>query len=249
MATMYQEMTATLPLSERASVRSEPRHALWWHTAGLTVTTALVLFCIAFVDRPVAIWIHERIGARAAVLDHLLDLPIVMTPPLIIYVIVYAIRRTFARRMSVHEHVWFVIATTFVVGLEFKNILKVGFGRTWPTLTPADASDFILPGGGGRGFIADGSFGFYPFAGTKPFTAFPSGSLAIPLATCVQLWVLYPPTRVVALVAAVLSAVALLATNTHFVSDLVAGTYVGLVLGLSAIALTDVRRQLEERRR
>jgi len=28
-------------------------------------------------------------------------------------VIVYAIRRTFARRMSVHEHVWFVIATTF----------------------------------------------------------------------------------------------------------------------------------------
>jgi len=105
---------------------------------------------------------------------------------------------------------------------EINSFLKGLFGRTWPESWLGDNPSWIR----------DGVFGFFPFHGGLAWTSFPSGHTTTITATAAILWVVCPELKVAwaALVAVVVTG--LIAGNYHFVSDVIAGLYLGAGIGL-----------------
>jgi len=77
--------------------------------------------------------------------------------------------------------------------------------------------------------IAPHEYGFHWFQGSEQYSGFPSGHMAVFTALIAVFWRLHPRLRGVGLAMLLLLAGALIATNYHFLSDVIAGTYVGLL--------------------
>ena len=83
--------------------------------------------------------------------------------------------------------------------------------------------------------------------GTGNFTGFPSGHMAVFTAIIAALWVYYPRHRTVYVVFLVALALALIATNYHFISDILAGVYTGLLVhGATNSCLTFLNRSRDK---
>jgi len=75
---------------------------------------------------------------------------------------------------------------------------------------------------------------FYWFRAGEGYGSFPSGHMTVFTALVVSFWQYYPHRRLAGVVFLSLLALALIATNYHFVSDVIAGAYFGLVVTLIA---------------
>src|SRR5262249_10297578 len=95
------------------------------------------------------------------------------------------------------------------------------FGRTWPETWIQNNPSFIH----------SGAFGFNPFHGGPGFASFPSGHVAAVCAAITVLWWSYPNLRPIyaAFVAAVPGG--LIVANFLFLSDIFAGSFVGVSVG------------------
>jgi len=71
---------------------------------------------------------------------------------------------------------------------------------------------------------------FHWFHGVDNYSGFPSGHMAVFAAIFLDLWKYYPRYRSVYGVLLFLLAMALISTNYHFLSDIVAGAYLGYVI-------------------
>lgn len=81
------------------------------------------------------------------------------------------------------------------------------------------------------------------FHGSGMYTGFPSGHMAVFTVLAAALWVYYPRYRAACITVLAFLALALVATNYHFVSDIIAGTYLGMAVhGLTDFWLTFQRR-------
>jgi membrane-associated phospholipid phosphatase len=72
------------------------------------------------------------------------------------------------------------------------------------------------------------SYGFNWFHGGATTSGFPSGHMAVFAALAAAVWRCYPRYRSLCLLSTLLLGVALVATNYHFLSDVIAGAYVGV---------------------
>lgn len=92
-----------------------------------------------------------------------------------------------------------------------------------------------------------GEWGFHWFAGPGYWNAFPSGHMSVLTPLIIALWRFYPGYRNIFLALWLALAVALIATNSHFLSDVIAGAYLGLLVdfytrtGLSLFSASDAR--------
>ena len=75
---------------------------------------------------------------------------------------------------------------------------------------------------------------FHWFQGGGIYSGFPSGHMAVFTALFTTTWLFYPRSRSLSIGAMLVLAVALVATDYHFLSDVIAGAYVGLL----AVCLT-----------
>ena len=83
---------------------------------------------------------------------------------------------------------------------------------------------------------------FHWLHGTGNFTGFPSGHMTVFTALVAALWAYYPRHKTFYAVFLASLALALVATNYHFISDIIAGTYTGLfVHAATDSALTALR--------
>lgn len=195
---------------------------------------------IRWVDHPVATWIHQNGVDQHLWMRTFLDAPIALAPLGAIYMLGYILRRA-RSNPGVMEWNWFVVSLSLAFSLHInRNVLKIAFGRTWPRLvtdpsaSAVRVSDCIGPS---QGFLNDGIDAFHPFGGTiKAYSAFPSGSTAALIAIVVPLFVLFPRLRIPLALYTLLSLVAFVLTNTHYVGDVLAGFYVGAVCGIVAVA-------------
>lgn len=108
-----------------------------------------------------------------------------------------------------------------------KSELKYLFGRTWPeTFVQNNPS-----------FIRDGAYGFHLLHGGAGYASFPSGHTAAICALVSVLWIMLPKGRplYVLLVAAVV--VGLIGADYHFISDMIAGGFLGTSIGWMTVAL------------
>tara|TARA_R110000868_G_scaffold91080_3_gene252665 strand:- start:7302 stop:8012 length:711 start_codon:yes stop_codon:yes gene_type:complete len=121
---------------------------------------------------------------------------------------------------------WFMIAMCFAIlfTFPFNDELKFIFGRTWPgTWSNNNPS-----------WIQDHVFGFNFFTiKSNAYMSFPSGHSATSMIVSTFIWHTYRniPARIFALMAILLQVIGLLLLSHHWLSDTIAGMYLGMVVG------------------
>ena len=179
---------------------------------------ALVALCMRFVDLPLAAWISGHLRTygldedNPKVPDLLLITVTIMTS--LSWIVYFSlVRRNIHDRRTV---VCQVMGTVLPLSFALKTVLKWLFGRTET-----------------RAWLADpGMPGFHWFAGKEGLSGFPSGHMLVYTPLFLALWHFYPRYRSYYGLAWFGLGVALIATQYHFLSDVIAGAYIGALLFL-----------------
>jgi membrane-associated phospholipid phosphatase len=131
-------------------------------------------------------------------------------------------------RHAVVLRIAFTALVSFALAEAIKASLKIAFGRTWPE-TWVDSNP---------SYINDGKYGFFPFHGGPGYASFPSGHMTAAAAVMTVAWFMLPRGRVAWAIVMVLSAAGLVAMNYHFVSDVIAGFFLGSGVAVMVVVLT-----------
>lgn len=202
------------------STATDFKRLLWNTLAALLLCAALVTVCYFFVDRPLAFFIHDHEINTHPVLKWLTYPPPIVESWAPVVLAALMVRRAWGpwRRWE-----WAVLAAclALVVAEEFRETLSYLFGRYWPG-TWIDNNPSL---------IRDGEYGFHPFHSGSAYSSFPSGHTARTLAVAAVVWVAYPRWRWAAVVASVAVVTGLLGMDYHFVGDVIAGGFLGSIVG------------------
>jgi membrane-associated phospholipid phosphatase len=187
----------------------------------LFLGSILVALCYWFVDQPVAFFVRDEGINRYSFLKWLTYPPKYFqdwSPAVLVGLMV---RRAFG---PFHRYELALLAATISVVLadQFKQSLAFVFGRTWPD-TWIDNNPSLL---------RDGVSHFNFFHGGRGYESFPSGHTARTLAAAAVVWIAYPWWRWAALAASLAVAVGLIGMDYHFVGDVVAGGFIGALVGI-----------------
>jgi membrane-associated phospholipid phosphatase len=112
-------------------------------------------------------------------------------------------------------------ALSWAVSAIPENWLKFAFGRTWPETWIQDIPSLIR----------DQVYGFNPFHGGPGYAAFPSGHMVAIGAIVSVFWFLHPRSRAICAIGIAMVFIRQLGVNYRFVSDLIAGGFLGFSVG------------------
>jgi len=190
----------------------------------------LVLLAIGFVDRPLATWAHAEFHGQQGFiwLTWLVD-PI---PPLAVAGLIGAgIAALAGWRPGAQGRILLAACLATDAALVSKDMLKILFGRTWPeTWTNNNPS-----------WIKDGVFGFEPFHGGAGWFSFPSGHTTLITAPMMVLYLCLPRLRMIWLALIALVVIGLLGADYHWLSDTIAGFYLGTATAVGMVALLQAK--------
>lgn len=190
---------------------------------------ALVLVALAVVisyywlDRPIALFVHSQLPRYSRVLLE----PVTYIPNPLIWVgsiafVALGIRGLAGRPLSKIQTAILLCSVSLMIAETIKSELKFVFGRTWPETWRQNYPSFIH----------DGIYGFNWFHGGDAYQSFPSGHITAIGAVASVLWIYYPRLRAIYLIVTLAVLVSLVGSNFHFLSDTIAGTFVGASTGL-----------------
>src|SRR5258708_3590537 len=201
----------------------------------------LVLFSIVFVDRPLASWVHDHLDGAwllpfsVGYQGHELPVSIftLMAAPAealgkiagagLILMGTAGVLGWRPRRLG---HILLAVCIAVLVALAMKDELKWIFGRTWPGSWLQNNPSWIH----------DHVYSFRVFPGWLGRASFPSGHTTVVAAAASVLWNTSPRMRPLSLTVVILVAAGLVGGNYHFLSDVIAGGYLGWGIGLVASA-------------
>ena len=196
-----------------------------------TVALFICGFCVIvsyfWVDRPTAFFVHDELRGYRAIFDAASRLPKLIGPLVIACTLILSIRAAIRRPLTEAQLAIVLSALSLAVSEIPENWLKLAFGRTWPETWVQDNPSLIR----------DGVHNFNPFHGGPGFAAFPSGHMVAICAMMSVFWSCYPRFRWVYAICVGTVFVGQLGANYHFVSDLIAGGFLGSTIGLMIIAL------------
>ncbi len=179
------------------------------------LTGVLVLVCIEFLDRPLAYVMHAQIR-QTELFEASVRWPEPFIPVAVIILLLAGLYNLSGRSVSYSARTIILccVSVLWVSGL--KTLLKFIFGRSWPETMHDHAS-----------FIRDGLYEFHLFGGGPGFESFPSGHMAVLSAVFILILLRHQryQTACVAIIAA--SGAGLVAMNYHYLSDVIAGGFVG----------------------
>jgi membrane-associated phospholipid phosphatase len=206
-------------------VNSSPTFALLLRRSlvAALVCALVVLVCYLFVDRPVASFVHRYKLADQVVLKWLTFVPPLLQAWSPAVIAALLVRRAFGsfRRWEIAA---LAACVSMILADQFRESLGYVFGRYWPE-TWIDNNP---------SFIKDGAYGFHPFHAGSAYGSFPSGHMARIVGLVSVVWVTYPGWRWACGLASLAIAAGLLGMNYHFVSDVIAGSFVGGIVGMVA---------------
>jgi membrane-associated phospholipid phosphatase len=191
---------------------------------------AVIIAAVLWLDRPIALFVHENFRyAHRTVVDELSRFPNPLVILAALLSIFFGVRIAFGRRLSSHQANTLVCSLAVLFSEVIKDVLKFIFGRTWPeTWTRNNPS-----------FIRDGAYGFHFMHWGSAYQSFPSGHMAAMCTVIGIVWIRYPNIRWLCLIAGLSVAVGLIGENYHFLSDVIAGGFVGLTIGWVATVAWD----------
>lgn len=173
-------------------------------------------YCIGHLDIPVARLVTRYLYASRGWSRYTASLP----DALFILVVCVAAGSYALFRYRVARHgidapaiMYETLAVAAPVSFLAKSLLKFAFGRI-------NTREWLL---------APQEYGFHWFNGDARFSGFPSGHMVVFVALCAVVWRFHPRWRPACLALLLVLALALIATNYHFLSDVIVGAYVGLV--------------------
>jgi membrane-associated phospholipid phosphatase len=191
------------------------------------LTAVLVSVSYEWLDRRIAFLAHDHVRQFEVFGQLIFRVPEFVTPLAGLLLISVAFRVLTKRPLSQAQSVVLLCSLSFFLAEGIKTYLKVAFGRTWP-----ETWIFNNPS-----LIRDGVYGFHPFHGGAGYTSFPSGHTTAVCAIVSVLWICYPKLRPVYLMCALAVSFGLVAANYHFLSDVIAGGFLGASTGWIATAM------------
>jgi membrane-associated phospholipid phosphatase len=204
----------------------------------LLLTVVAVIICYLWLDRPLALFVHSR-AAHRETFDRLTHIPDLLIPLAATAFVALGLWVLAGRPMSKAVAVAALCSISLIVTETIKNGLKFAFGRLWPDTWVQNNPSFIH----------DGAYGFNFFHGGGGYASFPSGHTAATCALISVLWILYPKLRSLYALIVLAVAVGLIGANYHFLSDVIAGGFVGSSTGWMTVALWQARQLNDPRPR
>jgi membrane-associated phospholipid phosphatase len=203
-----------------------PMNDLRFWAYGLVLTAAATIVCYAFVDVPLALFAHGHLR-EYAIFARLTTATEYFPPIAIAAIFVLGLWRLSGRAFGYSAEAILITSVSLVAARAAKDQLKLVFGRTWPeTWTNNNPS-----------LIKDGAFGFHPFHGGSGFESFPSGHTLGICAVVTALWFYYPRYTPIYVVLILAVSIALIGANYHFLSDIIAGGFIGATLAILCVKL------------
>jgi membrane-associated phospholipid phosphatase len=197
------------------------RRLLGTSLVAVVVCVGLVALCYIFVDRPVALFVHEHRLSQIQFLKWLQDPPPVLQSLAPVALVALAVRRAYGPFLKWQLTIM-AACISLLVAVQFKETLKIAFGRYWPETWTNDNPSFL----------GSGAYGFHPFHDGDWYASFPSGHMTRTIAITAVIWIAYPRWRWLCLLAPAAVATGLIGMNYHFVSDVIAGGFVGGIVGM-----------------
>ena len=211
-------------MSRAAEVAASARPVLLFRAgASLVLCTLFVLAAMLWLDRPIALFMHEHFGGVAS-LAWLGSIPNPFPILAALVFLGFGAMALSGRRPGEFTDVMLRAAFSLVAAVTINTQLKALVGRTWPETWFH----------GNPSFIRDGVYAFFPYHGGLAFQAFPSGHMTSICAVIAVLWVRWPRGRWCYALAVALVAAILIGADMHWLSDVIAGAYVGTGTGLIA---------------
>lgn len=210
-----------------------------WLVALLLVSLGVVVSYF-WLDRPIALYVHSHLPGNSRVLLE----PVTHAPNQLISVacitfLAFGIRGLAGPSLSKIQVAIFLCSVSVLITETMKNQLKFIFGRTWPESWYQNNPSFIQ----------DGIYGFNWFHSGDMYQSFPSGHMAAICAVASVLWSYYPRLRPILFIATLAALVGLVGANFHFLSDALAGAFVGASTGLMTTTLYDLHAFYQRRSR
>jgi membrane-associated phospholipid phosphatase len=190
-------------------------------TFSFALAAAVILVSYEWLDRPIAFLAHDYVRQFEFFGDIIFQVPGFVAPVAGLALALVAIRAMTNPPLSRAESVVLLCGLSFFVAEGIKTYLKVSTGRTWP-----ETWTFNNPS-----LIRDGVYGFFPFHGGIGFQSFPSGHTTAVCAIGSVLWLCYPKWRPIVFICVCAVSAGLVAGNYHFLSDVIAGGYLGSLTG------------------
>jgi membrane-associated phospholipid phosphatase len=204
----------------------------------VSLTGVALASAIAFqwLDRPIALFFHH-IVARPQAFAKLTYAPDPMVPLAVIVFVMLGLMNLAGRVLSRLQTCALLCSLSLIVAEITKAQLKLLFGRTWPdTFRDSNPS-----------FLHDGVYGFNFFHGGHAYASFPSGHTAVTCAVISVLWIYYPRWRPFYVLAVLAVAIGLIGANYHFLSDVIAGGFVGVSSGWMMTSLWKAHERFDRR--
>ncbi len=185
---------------------------------GFLLVLLLVIICERFVDLPVA-WFfsHYFLDSDTPLAAYASDIPdLLFLVALCVTIASWAAYFCLRRNNVDNSRTRFLrlLGTVAPTSFALKSILKFGFGRI-NTRAWLEHPDL---------------YGFHWLDGGSHFEGFPSGHMMVFTALAVTVWRFNPRYRILYLFGLAILAAALIVTDYHFVSDVIAGAYLGIVV-------------------
>lgn len=198
--------------------------------ASLAVAAVAGAGSYLWVDRPVVLMAHA-LHEYQSVFAKLTYIPEPLVPLACAVFFVAGLWVLAARPLPPWGTVAVLCSISVLVTELTKSQLKYVFGRTWPeTFMQNNPS-----------FIRDGAYGFNFFHGGPGYGSFPSGHTAAVCALVSVLWILVPRGRPLYVVAVAAVVIGLTVADYHFLSDMIAGGFLGTSIGWMTVTLWRVK--------
>ena len=189
-----------------------------------------------WLDRPIALFFHHTV-ARPETFATLTYAPDPMVPLAVAVFVGLGLMNLWGRALSRLENCALLCSLSLIVAELTKAQLKLVFGRTWPDTFINDNPSFLR----------DGVYGFNFFHGGRGYASFPSGHTAVTCAVITVLWIYYPRWRPLYALAVAGVAIGLIGANYHFLSDVIAGGFVGISCGWMLTSLWKAHEHFSKR--
>ena len=197
----------------------------------LLLTAGAVTICYLWIDRPIALFVHAH-SAQRETFARLTYLPDLLIPLAAVAFVGFGLWALAGRPLSNIVTAGALCSISLIVAETIKSQLKFAFGRLWPDTWMQNNPSFIH----------DGAYGFNLFHGGAGYASFPSGHTAATCAVVSVLWIMVPKWRPLYALAVLAVAAGLVGANYHFLSDVIAGGFVGASTGWMTVALRQARR-------
>ena len=189
----------------------------------LVATVIVTIGCVAWVDRPVADFVEQH-------LRHTTFWTVLTIALLPISLVVFA-----ALLFLLGCGAW------MLSGRQLARWTRVPLLGSWATMW-AIAAEIICKRILGRGwpdptYTQEHLYGFHWLHGTPHWDSLPSGTAAISCAILAVLWTQTPRWRAGGFVIVALLNLAVIVTNYHWVSDVIAGAFLGFSIGCMTVRL------------